>query len=394
MTRATPRSRPRAVGLAGEQLRPVLEYARELHGARGASFFCVDEDEGDLVLQATTHGPAPSRPTSFRRGEGLVGRAAATGRPYFTPALSEDPHLRVPPNPPPEAGSLLAVPIRAPAGIQGVLNLTWQERCEPPRRAEVEHLEGTVSGFLRSRGPQLEERQSADVQLQSAARAMGGGLPAADALPGLELACFDLPLHDLGGDLIYARPRPAGGLAVIADVAGHDLGAALGAAMLRALLRRDGGGELALGPLLATLDEVLGHELPPGWFATLLALDWDQGTGTLSLGRAGHPPALLDLPEAPEVVELGAGTCALGLGLSEPEVETLAFPPGATLLAYTDGLEAAFGGSTRCASTLAARLRGARHRPPGELRDRLVRELLEAGARRDDAALLLLRRPA
>ena len=379
-----------------DQLHALLEYARRFSGARGASYFGVDSEGRSLVLRASTHRALPRRPPRFHAGEGLVGLAASSGRPYFCPEVGRDPLFRTPPGPPPRTASLFCLPIHRPGGVEGVLNLTWSERAEPLLRADVEHLEGAVSSFL-ARGPRHAERLTPEAQLASAARVQEGWVPAPDAIPGLELQSLFHPLHPAGGDTLIALSRGTRALVGVADVTGHDVGAGLGAAALRALLRQGVAQGVPLATLLLEADQVLQHELPPGWFVTLLLCELDLAAATLRFAGCGHPPALLDDPAQVAPVFLDSRTCALGLGVGGAEVTTVPFPEGATLLLYTDGAEPAYGSGARAVATLAERLRQARGGSLASLRGALARDLEGAGSAgyaSDDATVLLVRRAA
>jgi serine phosphatase RsbU (regulator of sigma subunit) len=73
--------------------------------------------------------------------------------------------------------------------------------------------------------------------------------------------------------------------------------------------------------------------------ATIFHLDLDLAAHSARYVRAGHPPALLRLPDG-EVVRLaGGGTPPLGIlqGVEGVEHE-VSMPPGSLLLLFTDGL--------------------------------------------------------
>jgi hypothetical protein len=377
--------------LRDTQLHALLEYARCFSGARGASYFGIDSEGRDLVLRASTHRALPTRPTRFRAGEGLVGMAAASGRPYFCPEVARDPLFRTPPGPPPGTASLLCLPIHRTGGVEGVLNLTWSRRARPMPRADVEHLEGAVSSFL-SRRIAPGERMGLAAQLASATRVQASWVPPPDLLPGLELQTLFRPLHPAGGDTPLALAKGDRLLVGVADLTGHDVGAGLGAAALRSLLRQGVHRGTGLEELVAEADGVLAEELLPGLFATLLLCELDLAAGRLSFTGCGHPPGLLDDPGQASPVFLDSRGCALGLGMAEPESTTVPFPEGATLLLYTDGAEPAFGGGARALATLASRLRDWREAPLAGLRGALARDLDMVPEIGDDATLLLVRR--
>jgi len=119
----------------------------------------------------------------------------------------------------------------------------------------------------------------------------------------------------------------------------------------------------------------------------------DPSSGELRYSSAGHPPAVLDDGEGtPRLLEDAGGLPLAVEGRSRPE-GALVLTPGSTLLLYTDGLverrtEPLDDGIARAADALTRR----RQLPPEELVQALPLDLL-TGARDDDVALLVYRRP-
>jgi serine phosphatase RsbU (regulator of sigma subunit) len=73
--------------------------------------------------------------------------------------------------------------------------------------------------------------------------------------------------------------------------------------------------------------------------ATAVHLELDLVSGHVDYVRAGHPPALLRLPDGRVQMLAGRGTQPLGV-FDELDCRThrFDFPPGSLLLLYTDGL--------------------------------------------------------
>lgn len=372
----------------------LLEYARCLSGARCASFFGMDPEGRDLVLRASTHGPAPSNPTRFAHGQGLIGRAAAQERPYYCPDTHSDPNFSRPPGPPPDTNSLLCLPIVQSQGVCGVLNLTWSERKAPPSWSTMEHLKGTVSRFLHLTSSAPAPEEDIENPYETAERFQSFTLPRPGDLEGLELESIYRPLHPVGGDLLAVFPRPTGALVAVADVSGHDLGAALGMTMVRGLLRRESLSGAGLAEILSHLDATLEGEFPPGWFASMFLAEIDHKAEVLRFSGAGHPPLLLDRPGSEEPLLLPSSSCGLGLGLTQPEETTMPWLPGSTLLLYSDGLDCPLGGGHQAEQTLTHLLRKGRGLPLRQLRGRILEELEADPAKvSDDVSLLLVRAP-
>ncbi|WP_039905879.1 SpoIIE family protein phosphatase [Micromonospora lupini] len=168
-------------------------------------------------------------------------------------------------------------------------------------------------------------------------------------LPRLRIAARYDPGVDgnaAGGDFYDAFLLPTGALGVVlGDVAGHDVQAAARMGQVRAALRALALADPAPDAVLAGLDRLvtsLGveagtHEL----FVTVAFGVIDAERRELTLASAGHPAPLIrrcaaDGRSHAEYVELPTGP-PLGLG-GRPTTVTVAFPPGDTLLLFSDGV--------------------------------------------------------
>ena len=149
------------------------------------------------------------------------------------------------------------------------------------------------------------------------------------AAPGLEV----------GGDWYEVIALDDGTVGVtIGDIAGRGIRAASVMGRVRPALRAyvmDGHGPV---DSLKRLDRLM-KEAEREEMTTVFHLQFDPVAGTAEYVRAGHPPALLRLPDG-EVRELaGSGTPPLGV-LEEVEYHShpAELPGGSLLLLYTDGL--------------------------------------------------------
>ena len=216
-------------------------------------------------------------------------------------------------------------------------------------------------------------------------------------LAGLSFATRYLPAASpvaVGGDWydVLPLPGPHVGL-VIGDVAGHGIRAGAVMASLRAALRA-----------FATVDDCPGRILTclngytclykPDAFATVFVAVFDPAEERLRYARAGHPPALLVTDDGATELLDGAIGPPLGLPGTTYEVGEHRFPPGASLVAYTDGLIERRNRpiDARLAELVQAAPAGIGGGPDA-LCDWLVFELLAGEDLADDAALLVAARP-
>jgi serine phosphatase RsbU (regulator of sigma subunit) len=160
--------------------------------------------------------------------------------------------------------------------------------------------------------------------------------------PGLKLAARYLPAThglNIGGDWYDAFRQPDGSvIAVIGDVTGHGLHAAVMMSQLRTALRAyavDGGSP---GRLLTRLHNFL-HHLQPDLYATAVIARFRPGDPTLTWAAAGHPPPVLRTADGRVRILDAKPGAMLGIPLKQEIADhTVRLSPGTTLALYTDGL--------------------------------------------------------
>lgn len=208
--------------------------------------------------------------------------------------------------------------------------------------------------------------------------------------------------HLVGGDIYEVVQSPYGTRVIIGDVQGKGLPAiGVGFAVLGAF-REAAIREPSLTGLVDRLEDAVARQNAFSAatgdverFVTALVLGFD-GDGRAEAVNCGHlPPRLLHdgvavpVPMRRTSVPLGMAE----LSSSGRSAERLDFPPGATLLMFTDGVTEARDADGNF-YPLDARLSRWARREPGELLDALERDLekFSRGVRRDDVAVLALRR--
>lgn len=144
------------------------------------------------------------------------------------------------------------------------------------------------------------------------------------------------PCTETGGDYYTFLKRDGRVVAMIADVSGHGLGAALYTTMAHAIIQQQLRCGARLEPAFEALNEAL-FQTQSGRFMTAALVEFDPANSTFSYVSAGHNP-LLWIHQG-EVVWLES--CGMPLGI----VPVGAFPPpppatlasGDCLILYTDG---------------------------------------------------------
>ncbi|MFH8729493.1 PP2C family protein-serine/threonine phosphatase [Streptomyces termitum] len=252
-----------------------------------------------------------------------------------------------------------------------------------------------------------ERLASARVIAEAAQRAV---LPAPPPrIAGLQCAArYEAAQADafIGGDLFAVQDTPHGVRLVVGDVRGKGMDAVEAVAVVIGAFREAAEQEADLTGVARRLDRALtregarreGLDAFEG-FTTAVLAEVPHGGGTVRIVNRGHPPPLLLCGDGRlEVVEPAEAALPLGMGelsVAPDRADERPYPPGATLLFYTDGLSEA-----RDRHGLfydpAARLAGAVFPGPEELLDALVDDVRRhtGGGSTDDMALLAVARPA
>ncbi|MFE5909868.1 PP2C family protein-serine/threonine phosphatase [Streptomyces wedmorensis] len=267
-----------------------------------------------------------------------------------------------------------------------------------------------INRVVRRSGKQLA---SARVIAETAQKAV---LPMpAERIGGLQCAArYEAAQADafIGGDLFAVQDTPHGVRLVVGDVRGKGLDAVEAVAVVIGAFREAAEQERTLEGVAQRLERALAREGTrrhgldafEGFTTAVLAeIPRTDGSGTFGgfvrVVNRGHPPPLLLYADGRlDLMEPGEAALPLGMGdlaVWPDRAEAKPYPPGATLLFYTDGLSEA-----RNAQGVfydpAERLAGRIFPGPEELLDALVDDvrLHTGGGSTDDMALLAVSRPA
>ncbi|MGP9019575.1 PP2C family protein-serine/threonine phosphatase [Streptomyces sp. BR1] len=228
-----------------------------------------------------------------------------------------------------------------------------------------------------------------------------GGLQVAARYEAAQAGAF------IGGDLFAVQDTPYGVRLVVGDVRGKGLGAVEAVAVVIGAFREAAEQEPSLEDVAGRLERALAREGTRRdgldafeGFTTAVLAEIPPGRECVRLVNRGHPEPLL-LHADGRLDALTPADPALPLGMAELGVwpdraDAYPFPPGATLLLYTDGLSEA-----RAAEAPGdfydphERLRGRIFPGPEELLDALVDDVRRhtGGGASDDMALLAVSRP-
>jgi sigma-B regulation protein RsbU (phosphoserine phosphatase) len=224
---------------------------------------------------------------------------------------------------------------------------------KPVSRVKLAATLDRVRARLASQNVERDVRAATSVQ----AHMWPGALP---VIPGFDCAAASLPARGVGGDFYDLFPLVRGGgsslsaeagsatvedppatwALLLGDASGKGVAAGLVASAVQA--RVNTAARLAkLDPeaLMAAVDRDVFASTDGARYATGVYGVLDASTATLCLVNAGHPAMLLLPAESDRALRLGATGPALGLIESGTfGSHTVSLPPGAILLAFTDGV--------------------------------------------------------
>ncbi|MEU0589761.1 SpoIIE family protein phosphatase [Streptomyces sp. NPDC006132] len=321
--------------------------------------------------------------------------AARTGRPQHAaahpgglPGVDDLPPSALAPTRP-----LLCVPLVGHR-ILGVLTLTAHgARFDPDEAVMLIEL-ARRTGIALDNARRYEQHRDTAEALQ---RAQLTELP---TTPELFLAARYLPATrglNIGGDWYDAFVQSDGSLlAVVGDVTGHGLRAAVMMGQLRTALRAYALESDTPAGILTRLHRMLRHQQHE-LYATAVIARFRPGDPTVVWAAAGHPPALVrETDGTVHVLETKPG---IMLGVPMPfayEDHTVALPPGSTLALYTDGLverrtEGIDPGIVRLSHALAALSATELEHDLDTAAESLLKPMIHDSERDDDVCLLLCR---
>jgi sigma-B regulation protein RsbU (phosphoserine phosphatase) len=256
----------------------------------------------------------------------------------------------------------------------------------------AEKIENTVLGEI------AKEKQRLDTEIEIARDIQSNLLPkTAPDTPGYDLAYFNRPSREVGGDYYDVVTVGDTRGIVIADVSGKGIGAAMLMSNVQALLRSKAQYLETPGEVLRQMNVDLAQRVGEGRFVTLIYLVLRPETGCVAYVNAGHNPPFLVRADG-EIVSLQVSGLPLGI------FPTTEYPPFEDALAHGDVLALYSDGVTDAASItdelfgddrLADVLKANRNRRASEIVDAIllaVDTFRREGPIPDDLTLVVLKR--
>jgi len=376
----------------GEQL---LEHAHRLVPRCEKSAMLSLDPRGRLV-PVVTRGFADEtvRRMAFRPGEGVVGRAMVTRRPFVCNDTEVDPRVPARVTGPEAIRSFMHVPIAVGDRLYGLVsvNSTAPRAFGERELRVVTELARHAAGALQHALHFEQERHIAQTLQQAL---IAERLPEVE---GLELAALYEPAagSQVGGDFYSAWQLADGRLALlVGDVSGKGVEAAGVTAMVRYMAEALSQHCTEPAQLVTELNDLLCHRMAEGSLVTLVLAILDTARDELIWCDAGHPsPVILSADGGYRRLDDPDPPCGVFRGQRFRQgVEP--FRPGDVLVVYTDGLiEARRGGREFGEEALRDVLTGSVGDDPEELaRGAYAAARAWCGGRLgDDVAIAVVRR--
>jgi serine phosphatase RsbU (regulator of sigma subunit) len=236
-------------------------------------------------------------------------------------------------------GSAMVVPLKARGSVLGALTLVASDSERRYGDADLELAEELArrAALAVDNAMMFRREHEAAVTLQRSL--LPHSLP---EIEGLEFAAVYEPAApglEVGGDWYEVVTLDDGTVGLtIGDIAGRGIAAAAVMGRVRPALRAYVLDGHTPAEAMERLDRLM-RESDASQMTTVLHLHFDPTAGAIEYVRAGHPPALLRLPDGSVEKLAGEGTPPLGvLDAIEYRTHHATMPPGSLLLLYTDGL--------------------------------------------------------
>jgi putative methionine-R-sulfoxide reductase with GAF domain len=322
---------------ADDQLDLLLDRIRELLQVDTSAILLLDPLAQQLVATAAKGLEEQVRQgVRISVGRGFAGRIARERGPVVLDEVTSDnivnPILL-------EAGlrSMVGVPMFAGGEVIGVLHAG----SVTPRHFTNDDIR--LLQLAADRASLACQARSSGIDRDAALALQRSLLPSRlPEVPGLDMAARYIPGHTagVGGDWYDVFALPSGSLGVVVgDVSGHGLRSAVVMGRLRSALRAYTLISDDPAEALTLLDHKI-HHFEAGNLATVLYALVAADRRSVQCSVAGHLRPCLAVPGRPtSVVDLPVD---LPLGTGQLKTQrhntTFAFPPGALLACYTDGL--------------------------------------------------------
>jgi phosphoserine phosphatase RsbU/P len=286
-------------------------------------------------------------------GDGIIGHAFASQLAEPCSDMASHPLLRSEENKHQRGITLLVGPVTSGDRKLGVLAVTAKSSLRNYTTNDLEVFASLIEQAAFALGhamthQELQSKRILEAELKTAGDVQRILLPDEDpTLKDFVVAGRNRPARVLSGDFYdYMQPQPGAFAAVIADVSGKGLPAALVAATCRSALQAHALNLTSPAAVLSLVNRQIYEDIREDMFVSMIYLVIDAGGDSITLARAGHPEPLLWRAASGEIETVRSS--GLGVGIDKGDVfdrvtkdHTVRLASGDCLLLYTDGVNEA-----------------------------------------------------
>lgn len=327
----------------------ALDKACQIIDAGRGAVLVFDSQDGNCYIAAERAGTAGESATAPTGPDSLLCSVLDTGQPLLIECLADYAGASPAEREQYGAGSFLAVPIAPPGGDDSLLGAILLVDKRPPSvfTASDQKLLTTIAGQVataiqnRRLVAEVQAAQRLKHDLEIAQRIQAGLLPERPpSVPGVDLAGLCIPAASVGGDYYDFFTIGDQVDMVLADVSGHNVGAALVMAATRSVLRAQALGDQSPAEILAHTNQVMTDDIArAGLFITGFYARYIPATRNLRYSNAGHNKPVLYRAASAEIELLDTEGIVLGVLPDMPfEEQRTVLSPDDVLVLYTDGI--------------------------------------------------------
>lgn len=187
----------------------------------------------------------------------------------------------------------------------------------------------------------IRERNSKLLEEQEIAKRVFDNVAHTGCLDAPNIHFHASPMSIFNGDVLFACPRPAGGMQIlIGDFTGHGLPAAIGAMPVAEIFYGMTSKGFSGSDVLREINQKLGRILPTGMFCCAAMIQADFHLSQLQIWNGGLPDGVLlrENGAREAVVSRHLPLGVLGNARFDAGMEVFHTEPGDTLLMMTDGV--------------------------------------------------------
>jgi phosphoserine phosphatase RsbU/P len=306
----------------------------------------------------------------------------------------------------PDCAAFVAVPIKGNNAVIGVLAAADRETRDGSVGVFEDNELRLLSLFANQVAIALEnarlhrdalEKQVMQRELELAATIQRDILPRTiPNMPDIEVATLSKPARQVGGDYHAFFERDGEMTALLADVAGKSMPAALLVSALHAAVQLLFAEGRELGEIATELNRHIHSWSAENKFITMVLISIDHDAETIRFVNAGHNPCYMMIGDRLEQMK----SHGLPIGIlpgTRYMTQTRHFPAGSAAVLYSDGITEAenIAGEEFDNDRLEAILRASFDATPNEIRDRIanaVAEFVGEAPQKDDETLVIVRR--